>query len=91
MCHAIRSSALAYALTGEEKYAAYATRVICTWFIDTDSRMNSNMLFAQSIPGITSGRGIGIIDSMPLAGVVDAVPLLRTSCSFSKQTDTALI
>jgi hypothetical protein len=42
---------VAYALSGEERFAAKAAELLRTWFVDPVTRMNPNMLFAQYIPG----------------------------------------
>jgi hypothetical protein len=77
-------------LTGKEKYAKSAMRHLKAWFIDTTTRMNPNMLYAQAIKGICTGRGVGIIDAVPLMDVARSVMILEKSSSVSSQ-DIALI
>lgn len=72
---------LAYYFTDEEKYAEKAKQQLNAWFIDPKTRMNPNMNHAQAIPGIIDGRGIGIIDSRLLIGVMDSVELIKSTLS----------
>jgi hypothetical protein len=76
---AVRTLSLAWYFSGELKYAAKAEELLKVWFIDPETRMNPNLEYAQAIPGVTTGRGIGIIDVRGLYSMTDAMALLETS------------
>lgn len=73
---------LAYYFTGEEKYAAKAQELLSVWFLNPETKMNPNFDFAQAIPGINNGRGIGIIESRALVNIADWICLLDGAKSF---------
>jgi len=53
------------------------------FFLDPDWRMNPNLQYAQAIHGITTGRGIGIIDTIHLVEVTRAIEVLKDSSALS--------
>jgi len=79
MVSAVETLALAYHATRNEDYAAKATALLHVFFLDPDFRMNPNLEFAQGIPGVNTGRGIGLIETRGLTRVVDAIGLLAGS------------
>src|SRR4051812_13907680 len=81
--NSVESLSLAYYLKGDEAYAAKAVALLRAFFIDPATRMNPNLEYAQYIPGINTGRGIGLIETRGLTRVVDAIGLLDGSNAFT--------
>lgn len=71
--------AAAHRLTGRERFAVKGIQMLREFFLDEETRMNPHLNYAQAIPGICCGRGIGIIDTLHLADVVFAVEEFRKS------------
>lgn len=71
--------ASAYQLTGDRKYVLHALKHCNAWFVDADTKMNPNLLFAQAIKGRHTGRGIGIIDTIHLMEVVQGLMAMQLS------------
>ena len=88
--NACRTLSLAWYLTGDEKYAAKASALLQYWFLNDATKMNPNLNYAQAIPGITNGRGIGIIETIALTGIADAVNLLKGSKSFTDKDNKSI-
>ncbi|SDM82938.1 alginate lyase family protein [Siphonobacter aquaeclarae] len=65
--------ASAYRLTGDTRYVAPLYRHLKAWFADTATRMNPSLRYAQAIQGRATGRGIGVIDTIHLMEVAEAV------------------
>jgi hypothetical protein len=69
----------AWVLTGKRAYAEHAAEHLRAWFINEQTRMNANLQHAQAIKGITTGRGIGIIDTIHLVEVARSIETLERS------------
>jgi hypothetical protein len=67
----------AWRLTSEARYAEHARRHLRAWFVDSATRMNPDLRYAQAIHGVTTGRGTGIIDTIHLVEVARAIEVLR--------------
>lgn len=73
-----------YYLSKDEKFAERGAKLVNTWFLDPETKMNPNLNFGQAIPGKTKGRGIGIIETRHLGRIVDALILFKNSRYFKK-------
>lgn len=83
--NAVSALAAGYVLDGNEAYARKAAELLKVFFVDPDTRMNPHLLYAQAIPGITEGRGIGIIDTLHLAEVALAIEALEGSAAVTRE------
>ena len=83
MIQAVESLSLAYGISGDEKYAEQATRLLRGFFLDPKTRMNPNLNYGQAIPGLVSGRGNGVIDTIYLIKIPDILSLIQGSPSWS--------
>jgi len=90
MIHAVEYLALAYHLTGNEKYGTEAARFLRGFFLDPATRMNPNMNYSQSVPGGAEGRGSGVIDSREFMRIADFLVLISKSSSWSDQDRSAM-
>ena len=77
--------ALAYYFTGKVAYADHATKLIRVWFLDTATRMNPNLKYAQSVKGVTDGRAEGVIDTRHFMHIMDAIQLLKASKTWTSK------
>jgi hypothetical protein len=76
--------ASAYILTKDQKYADKLALHLQAWFVNENTKMNPNLLYAQAVKGIATGRGIGIIDTIHLIEVAKAVQAIQDSSALSK-------
>jgi len=87
---AVKTLSLGHFFTGQEKYAAQATKLLGVWFLESATKMNPNLRYAQAIPGRNNGRGAGIIETHNLPELIDAVGMLYESKSWEQRNQRAL-
>ncbi len=75
--------AAAWKLTSDLRYARQAAAHARAWFLDPATRMNPSLEFAQAIHGRVTGRGTGIIDTIHLVEVVQALRVIEPSGALS--------
>jgi hypothetical protein len=84
----VETLALAGYLLDESESAQHGALLVRTWFLDSATRMNPHLRYAQAVPGRNDGRGSGIIDTRHFLRVLDAVALLKESGAWT-DTDQA--
>jgi hypothetical protein len=77
LCSQIYTLALVNYYSGDKKYYNHAVQLIRVWFLDTATKMNPNMNFAQAIKGENLGRGAGLIDARHFIKVIEAIELMN--------------
>jgi hypothetical protein len=88
--NATRALSLAWFITGDEKYANKSAELLKTWFLDENTRMNPHLEYGQAVPGINTGRGIGLIETVALTNIADAAILLQGSKSWTEADHSSL-
>jgi hypothetical protein len=73
----------AWKISGDRRYAEHAAAHLRAWFINPDTRLNPNLQYAQAIFGRSTGRGIGIIDTVHLVEVARAIEVLQQGDALS--------
>lgn len=90
LASAVETLGLAYYLFGHEPYAEHAAHLLRIFFLDPQTRMNPHLQFGQAIPGRVTGRGIGLIDTACLPGLIDAVGMLEGADAWSEDDQKRL-
>lgn len=82
----IGALASAYKVTGDEKYVKHAVLHLKAWFVNSETLMNPNLLFAQAVKGKFTGRNYGIIDTIHLMEVAQGTLVMENAKAFDKAT-----
>ncbi|MBR1575388.1 MAG: alginate lyase family protein [Bacteroidales bacterium] len=77
MSMTVANLASAWLLTGDRKYAEAILPHLYAWFVNEDTMMNPSLDYAQASHGISTGTNYGIIDTIHLIEVVEAMRRLR--------------
>jgi hypothetical protein len=90
LCAMVHTLGLAYFFSGKEIYAQHASLLLRTWFLDTATRMNPNLNYAQAIRGENEGRGAGLIDSRHFMLLIDGIGLLKGSDHWKNEDEAGM-
>ncbi|WP_316833104.1 alginate lyase family protein [Pedobacter aquatilis] len=82
----IGALASAYKITGDEKYVKQALIHLKAWFVNQETLMNPNLLYAQAVKGRFTGRNYGIIDTIHLMEVAQGTLVMENAKAFDKAT-----
>lgn len=81
---AVDTLALAAYYFDDDKYAGRAEEFVRVWYLNEDTKMNPNMNYAQFVPGVCRGRGIGLIDCAVSYNFFNAMALLEAMGNISE-------
>ena len=87
---ALAALGAAYKITGDDKYAKKSADLLKVFFLDEETRMNPNLQYAQAIPGVSPGRGTGIIDTLHLIEIPKAIEAMEKSPAFPPEVTEGL-
>jgi hypothetical protein len=81
---------LAYALSGDERYAQRVVDYVRAWFITPATRVNPRLSFAQLVPYANTYLADGVIEFARLIDLLDAVALVRDSAALTGRDQAGL-
>lgn len=76
--------ALAWYLTGDERYAGKGTALVWSWCCDSETRTNPHLRFGRARPGLATGTAAGIIETRMMIRVAEAARILAPSNAWSQ-------
>ena len=76
LCDCVSNLALAYYLTDEEKYANHIVKLLRTWFLNAETRMNPNFNHGSFVPGINNGSKGGMIAGVLFLRLINSIGFL---------------
>ncbi len=71
-------------------YLEKMAQLLAVFFVHPNTRMNPHLQYAQAIPGVSQGRGIGIIDTLHLLEIPVALEAIAKLPGFPAPVATAV-
>ena len=91
LAQACQALSWAYCFNGDTRFGEHAAALLRAWFLDPETRMNPHLEYGQFIPGVSEGRGIGIIDtSTVLLELLDVISVLSAGGALSAEEQVGL-
>jgi len=90
MIRSVEILSVAFYITNDSKYSAKAVELLRIWFLNEETKMNSNLNYAQFTAGKNEGTKSGIIDFHRFYLLIDAIGLLENSKDWSAKDDVGI-
>jgi hypothetical protein len=90
MSEAVFTLGTASFLLDNPAYGKRAAAVIHAWFLNPKTRMNPDLDYAQSVPGVNNGRGAGIVDGRSLIRAIQGMEFLEQTNNWDPKDQAAV-
>jgi hypothetical protein len=90
MCDAVFSLGVASFLLDNPAYGRRAAAILNTWFLNPKTKMNPDLDYAQSIPGVNNGRGSGVVDGRGFVRAIQGMEFLEQTGSWDAKDQAAV-
>jgi hypothetical protein len=90
MSDAVFSLGMASFLLDNPAYGKRAALLLHTWFINPKTRMNPDLDYAQSVPGVNNGRGAGVVDGRPFVRAIQGMEFLEQTGNWDSKDQAAV-
>jgi hypothetical protein len=85
LTQSVETLSLAYFFTGKQEYAGRASLLLRVWFLNSDTKMNPDLEFAQK------STRIGVIDTRFLARIIDCIGILQNSGTWTDRDQEGMV
>ena len=90
MIKKVGTLAIASYFTDNPKYSSKAQELLRVWFLDNDTYMNPNLIYAEIEKGKGRFNPSGIMEGVDLPQITDAIGLLRLSSNWSNEVEVGM-
>jgi hypothetical protein len=90
MSDSVFSLGVASFLLDNPAYGKRAALLIHTWFLNPKTRMNPDLDYAQSIPGVNNGRGSGAVDGRSFVRAIQGMEFLEQTSNWEAKDQAAV-
>ena len=90
MSDAVFSLGVASFLLDNPVYGKRAAILIHIWFLNPKTRMNPDLDYAQSVPGVNNGRGAGVVDGRAFVRAIQGMEFLEQTSNWDAKDQAAV-
>ena len=90
MSDAVFTLGVASFLLDNPAYGKRAAALINTWFLNPKTRMNPDLEYSQSVPGVNDGHGAGIVDGRSLIRAIQGMEFLEQTSNWDPRDQAAV-